>query len=97
MAKRTAPSLEEIAAEVGRLYGTTEVHAKKWLEQRRAMLEALTLVRDKAAGLIKELGSQKSPRDTGGYLRQPGERPNRKKRRVSGAARAKVAAARRRR
>jgi len=45
LAKRTAPTLEEIAGEVGRLFGTTELHAKKWLQQRRAMLEALSLVR----------------------------------------------------
>lgn len=97
MAKRTAPTLEEIAGEVGRLFGTTELHAKKWLQQRRAMLEALSLVRDKAAHLISELGGRKSPRDTGEYLRQPGERPNRKKRRLSAATRAKMAAAARKR
>ena len=41
MAKRRAPSLEEIAGEVGRLFGTTEAHARKWLQQRNTMLEAL--------------------------------------------------------
>ena len=52
MAKRAAPSLEEIAAEVGRLFGTTEAHARKWLQQRNTMLEALHLVRNKATDLI---------------------------------------------
>ena len=48
--------LEEIAAEVGRLFGTTESHARKWLDQRNALLEALGTVRDRADGLMSELG-----------------------------------------
>ena len=59
MAKRAAPSLEEIAAEVGRLFGTTEAHARKWLQQRNTMLEALHLVRNKATDLIGELSGGK--------------------------------------
>ena len=55
MAKRTL-ALEEIAAEVGRLFGTTEKHAKKWLNQRQVLLEALSTVRDNASGLIAQLG-----------------------------------------
>lgn len=56
MAKRAA-SLEEIASEVGRLFGTTETHARKWLEQRQTLLEALSAVRDKANNLMSELGA----------------------------------------
>ena len=52
--------LEEIAAEVGRLFGTTESHARKWLDQRNVLLEALGSVRDKADGLMSELGSMPS-------------------------------------
>ena len=59
MAKKSAPSLEEIAAEVGRLFGTTEAHARKWLSQRNTMLEALHLVRGKATELIEELSGEK--------------------------------------
>lgn len=59
MAKRRAPSLEEIAGEVGRLFGTTEAHARKWLHQRNTMLEALHLVRGKATELIDELSGEK--------------------------------------
>ena len=55
MAKRQM-RLEEIAAEVGRLFGTTESHARKWLDQRNVLLEALGSVRDKADGLMSELG-----------------------------------------
>ena len=55
MAKQ-ALGIEEIAAEVGRLFGTTESHARKWLNQRNTLLEALSTVRDKANDLITELG-----------------------------------------
>jgi hypothetical protein len=58
VAKRRAPSLEEIAGEVGRLFGTTEAHARKWLQQRNTMLEALHLVRGKAGELIDELSGE---------------------------------------
>ena len=57
MAKRQAASLEEIASEVGRLFGTTESHARKWLEQRQTLLEALSTVRDRANNLMMELGA----------------------------------------
>ena len=56
MAKK-ALGLEEIASEVGRLFGTTEKHARKWLDQRNALLEALGTVRDKANSLMTELGA----------------------------------------
>jgi hypothetical protein len=60
VAKR-ALGLEEIAAEVGRLFGTTEAHARRWLDQRNTLLEALSTVRDKANGLMSELGGVPSP------------------------------------
>ena len=103
VAKRRAPSLEEIAGEVGRLFGTTEAHARKWLQQRNTMLEALHLVRAKATELIDEL--------SGGNPRQMKRRPKaqqrmevpsgdasemmmgRKRRRMSAATRAKMRAA----
>jgi hypothetical protein len=104
VAKRRAPSLEEIAGEVGRLFGTTEAHARKWLDQRNTMLEALHLVRGKATDLIDELSGEKR--------RQMKRRANvqlqrvqvpdgsatelmmgRKKRRMSAATRAKMRAA----
>ena len=55
MAKRRALTLEEISAEVGRLFGTTETHARRWLDQRKTLLEALGTVRDKASALMGEL------------------------------------------
>ena len=60
MAKRQM-GLEEIAAEVGRLFGTTETHARRWLNQRQTLLTALGTVRDKANGLMSELGGVPSP------------------------------------
>jgi len=55
MAKKQL-GLEEIAAEVGRLFGTTEAHARKWLDQRNVLLAALGTVRDQANKLMTEIG-----------------------------------------
>jgi hypothetical protein len=70
MAKRAA-SLEEIASEVGRLFGTTENHARKWLDQRQTLLEALSTVRDRANDLMSELGAGEN------LLRRSGKRKGR--------------------
>lgn len=107
LAKRT-PSLEEIASEVGRLFGTTEAHARKWLQQRNAMLEALHLVRSKATDLIDELSGEKRRQFKQRAQRQAqrtqvpaGDASDlmagRKKRRMSAATRAKMRAAARKR
>ena len=104
MAKRRVLSLEEVASEVGRLFGTTEVHARKWMEQRSAMLEALHLVRNKATDLITELSGEKKrafkrrAQVQAGKAQIPGGHPSelmmgRKKRRMSAATRAKMRAA----
>jgi ABC-type lipoprotein export system ATPase subunit len=104
LAKRRAPSLEEIAGEVGRLFGTTEAHARKWLQQRNAMLEALHLVRGKATDLIDELSGgnrRRVKRRAAVQTRRvqvaagdPSEMlGGRKRRRVSAATRAKMRAA----
>jgi hypothetical protein len=104
LAKRRAPSLEEIAAEVGRLFGTTEAHARKWLQQRNTMLEALHLVRGKASELIDELSGE-NRRQLKRRARAQAQRVQvptghasemtmgRKKRRLSAATRAKMRAA----
>ena len=104
MAKRAAPSLEEIAAEVGRLFGTTERHARQWLQQRNALLEALHLVRGKATDLIDELSGEKRrqfkrrARTEAARAQVPPGNPaellmGRKRRRMSAATRAKMRAA----
>lgn len=105
MAKKRVPILEDIAAEVGRLFGTTEAHTRRWLEQRGVMLEALHLVRDKASELIGELSGDKRrhfkrraqvrARKTQVPAGTPADlMMGRKKRRVSGATRAKMRSAR---
>ena len=104
MAKRRAPSLEEIAAEVGRLFGTTEAHARKWLQQRNTMLEALHLVRGKAGDLIDELSGEtrrqlkRRANTQAQRVQLPAGDPSdlmmgRKRRRMSAATRAKMRAA----
>ena len=110
MAKRHTPTLEEISAEVGRLFGTTESHARRWLDQRRTLLEALGTVRDRASALMSELG-----RDTSfplpGIQRKRGRLPaavpaspltdtprkRKGRRKISDATRAKMKAAAQRR
>jgi hypothetical protein len=104
VAKRKALTLEQIAGEVGRLFGTTEAHARKWLQQRNTMLEALHLVRGKATDLINELSGAKR-RQFKKRARAQARRAQlpagneveltigRKKRRMSAATRAKMRAA----
>ncbi len=108
VAKRRAPSLEEIAGEVGRLFGTTEAHARKWLQQRNTMLEALHLVRGKAGELIDELSGE-NRRQVKRRAKAQVQRAQvpagqaseatvgRKKRRMSAATRAKMREAAKRR
>jgi len=100
MAKRVV-SLEEIASEVGRLFGTTESHAKKWLEQRQTLLEALSTVRDKANNLLTELGaggtssnrkSGRTSKNAAGPLTDT-PRKRRGRRKISDETRAKMKAA----
>ena len=108
MAKRATPGLEEIAAEVGRLFGTTEAHARRWLEQRSRLLDALHLVRDRAADLIGELSGEtrrqlkRRARSKISKTQVPAGHPTegtmgRRKRRLSAATRAKMRAAAKRR
>ena len=98
MAKRQL-NLEEVAAEVGRIFGTTEKHARRWLNQRQELLKALATVRDRATKLMAELGGEsplpwrrgrKAPE--GIPVVQPGMRDSRKKRVISAQTRAKLRA-----
>ena len=108
MPRRKVTTLEEIAGEVGRLFGTTEAHARKWLQQRNTMLEALHAVRGKATDLIDELSGAKRrqfkrrARAKATRAQLPAGNPiemtmGRKKRRMSAATRAKMRAAAKRR
>jgi hypothetical protein len=101
MAKRVL-SIEEVAAEVGRLLGTTETHARRWLDQRQTLLRALGTVRDKANNLMAELGEiatsgrRKRGRPAAGMEAVPfadTPRKRRGRRKISDATRAKMRAA----
>jgi hypothetical protein len=103
MAKK-ALGLEEIASEVGRLFGTTEKHARKWLDQRNTLLEALGTVRDRANSLMSELGANSPmpwskrklgrPADTEVNIPlNDGPRRRRGRRKISEETRAKMKAA----
>ena len=102
MAKRTL-GLEEIATEVGRLFGTTEKHAKNWLNQRKVLLEALSTVRDNANGLIAQLGDNplgwasgkggRPPKAVANIPLNDGPRRRRGRRKISEETRAKMRAA----
>lgn len=104
MPKR-ALGVEEIATEVGRLFGTTEAHARRWLDQRKDLVQALSTIRDKASGLISELSGEhalpwrrgRRKKQQGVPVVQPGMRESRKKRVISEQARAKMRAAAKRR
>ena len=95
--------LEEIAAEVGRLFGTTETHARRWLDQRQILLEALGTLRDKANGLMSELGgvpSKKRGRPAMNAMAAPltdTPRKRRGRRKISDETREKMRAAAHRR
>jgi hypothetical protein len=110
MAKRGRPAkssgdaggyIENLAAEVGRLFGTTEVYTRRWLDQRAELRTALTTVRDRASALLSELGEgvpspfgrRKRGAPQGVPVVQPGMRESRKKRVLSAQAREKMAAA----
>ena len=108
MARKRTPTLEEIASEVGRLFGTTERHARRWMQQRGAMLEALHLVRDKANDLISDLTGEKKrafkrrAKIQADRSQLPAGHPSelmmgRKRRRLSAATRAKMREAAKRR
>lgn len=99
--------LEDFAEDLGRLLGTARVKAEGWLDQRKAIAEHLTGLRDTANQLLAQLGIGASTTTT---RRRPG-RPRkpvaddgtssvavgrkRKKRVMSAEARAKIAAAQR--
>jgi hypothetical protein len=101
MPRRTTTSLEDIAAEVGRLFGTTENHAKNWLSQRKALLSTLHTVRERATSLINDLSGEtdrqlkRMAKVRIARTQTPDGNPvellqGRKKRRTSAATRAKM-------
>jgi hypothetical protein len=100
----TEAKIEEFAEDLGRLLGTAKIKAQSWLDQRKAITEHLTGLRDTANQLLAQLGV-----GGGAGRRRPGRRPkdhhftapvdtvapSPKKRTMSAEARAKIAAAQR--
>src|SRR5262249_1357344 len=101
--------MEDFAEDLGRLLGTARVKAEGWLEQRKAIAEHLTGLRDTANQLLAQLGmSSSTTATTSGRRRGRPRKPaaddgssavavsRRKKKRVmSDEARAKIGAAQR--
>ena len=91
--------LEDFAEDLGRLLGHAQNKAASWLEQRKAIAERLTNVRDTAASLLAQIGLTEPARARRAQQpvvkRGPGRPPKqgRRKRTMSAEARAKISAA----
>ena len=92
----------DFAEDLGRFLGTTQAKASAWMDQRTALLEQLTKVRDTAVHYIEQLGGTAAsalPRRRGmRRAKSPAGSPGgtvKKKRTMSAEARAKIAAAQR--
>jgi len=99
-------TIENLAAEVGRFFGTTENHARKWLKQRQTLVDALSSVQARAGLLIKELTGTNTRRRKRALQEARVQLPEgsptdllqgRKKRRLSAATRQKMRLAAKRR
>ena len=56
VAQMAEQKLEDFAEDLGRLLGTARVKAEGWLDQRKAIAEHLTGLRDTANQLLAQLG-----------------------------------------
>jgi hypothetical protein len=96
--------IEDFAEELGKLLGTAEAKAKGWIGQRSQITKSLVGIRDTATRLLSDLGHDVEAAVRRGRARgrspasnivipvaQPVSR--RKRRKMSPAARAKIAAA----
>ena len=93
----------EFAEDLGRILGTTQARAAAWLDQRKAIAEQLTQVRDTANQLLARLTGGSTAvaaalKDTGRRTRKRVAKAARKTRRtMSPEARERIAEAQRRR
>ena len=96
----TGEALTEFAEDLGRFLGTVQSKATNWLDQRKAIADQLTQIRDTANGYLQQLtgaspGSAAGPRQA---RRAGGAKGGRKrKRNLSPEARERIAEAQRRR
>ena len=109
MAKRPEPTttdakVEAFAEDLGRLLGTARAKADSWLNQRQEIVKHLTGIRDTASSLLTQLGekSQRAVRRGPAAFQAAAAGSDKsiiivggkkKGRRMSKAARAKIAAA----
>lgn len=107
---RSADTLGDFAEDLGRLLGTAQSKAAAWLDQRKAIAEQLTQIRDTANRYLQELtggganmavavrrGRRGRPPGSGAAKRGPGRPAGaaNKKRTMSPEARERIAAAQR--
>ena len=104
-------SLEDFAADMGRFLGTVQTRAQSWLEQRQAIAEQLTQIRDTANEYLQRMtggaadmpvavrrGRRGRPRGSR-KAKAAGERngPRRRGSKISAEGRARIAEAQRKR
>ncbi len=91
-------TLANFAEDLGRLLGQTERKATEWLQQRQAVAQQLSAIRDKATDLLGQLGLESAGRTTAarGTTRRAGRKTGRR-RKLSKETRLKMAEAARRR
>src|SRR6187551_3793777 len=95
--------MEEFAEDLGRLLGSAQVKAQGWLNQRKAISEHLTGLRDTANRLLAQLGGVDQGRRSGRprkvvhFTAPPEKVAAPKKRTMSPEAREKISAAQRKR
>jgi hypothetical protein len=94
--------IETWAEDLGRVLGTARARADTWLNQRQEIVRHLTGIRDTASNLLTQLGQQSQRAIKGGRAAYRAavatDTPaagGKKRRRMSKAARAKIAAAQR--
>ncbi|HEX7085819.1 MAG TPA: hypothetical protein VF198_05610, partial [Vicinamibacterales bacterium] len=90
-------TLAGFAEDLGRLLGQTERKASEWLQQRQAVAEQLSAIRDKAIDLLGQLGLESGRASARATTRRAGRKTGRKRRRLSKETRMKMAEAARRR
>lgn len=91
-------TLAGFAEDLGRLLGQTERKATEWLQQRQAVAQQLSAIRDKATDLLGQLGLESGRAGAArGTTRRAGRKTGRKRRKLSKETRMKMAEAARRR
>ena len=95
----TEQRIEAFAEDLGRLLGTARAKADSWLNQREQIAKQLGEIRDTATKLLTEMGHQAQTVVRGARKQKaqyaPAPVSRKRRRKMSAAARAKIAAAQR--